>query len=295
MIRSMTGYGQAVVELPQMRLTIALRSVNNRFADVRLKLPQELARAESELRRKVLSRVRRGRVEVTLHVERLPDGETRPALNRDLLREALEARVVLRDEFGLEGDLDLATALSLNGMFRAEATDTAWDDAGLEALGLAVERAVEALDQDRLREGRALQQDLLRRVERMRDLTTEARRLADGQADRIRDRLAERVQALVGDVELDPARVAQEVVLLAERADVTEEIVRLEGHVEQARALLEDTQGKPVGKRMDFLLQEIHRETNTLGSKSADLGLTRSGLALKLEAERIREQVQNLE
>ena len=110
-----------------------------------------------------------------------------------------------------------------------------------------------------------------------------------------RDRLIEKLRALAGEIQLDPARVAQEAVLLAERADITEEIVRLEGHLEQACRLLQPEDPEPVGKRLEFLLQEIHRETNTIASKSSDLEVSRSALALKLEAEKIREQTLNLE
>jgi uncharacterized protein (TIGR00255 family) len=149
-----------------------------------------------------------------------------------------------------------------------------------------------------LREGRDLERDVVERIGRMVRLTGEIRERAGLLPDGVRDRLVERLRShsLGEALEIDPGRLAQEAVLLADRADVTEELVRLDGHLDQSRALLTDGPGaEPLGKRLDFLVQEIQRETNTICSKSPDLELTRAALSLKVEAEKVREQVQNLE
>jgi len=295
MIRSMTGYGQATAELDQARLTVELRSLNHRYADIRLRLPQELAGSERTIRRKVLGRVKRGRVEMNINLEPLTGGRSRPQLNQLLVGEVLEAAKTLRESFQVEGQADLGTLLGLPGMFRSGPIELEWDDIQREALDRLLDASLDALDNERRREGSHLQQELSQRLAAMSGIVVQVRELAGAIPDSIRDRLLERLNRLGPDVELDPARVAQEAVLLADRSDVTEELVRLEGHLEQASALLERPDGEPVGKRLDFLLQEINRETNTVNSKSADLELSRKALALKAEVEKVREQVQNLE
>lgn len=291
----MTGYGQASTELGDARVTVELRSLNHRYADLRLRLPAELAGAEAEIRRTVMQRIKRGRLELTVNVESLEGGASRPQLNRALLDEALAAFGTLRDELRVEGSPDPGSLLGIHGMFRTAAVELNWDEGGRDALDRALAAALDALDQERLREGRHLQQDLSRRLTHMSELTAKLRERAGLIPDKLRDRLVERLSSLAGDVALDPARVAQEAVLLAERADVTEELVRLEGHLGRAASLIGQPDGKPVGKPMDFLLQEIQRETNTVNSKSADLEISGLALALKAEIEKVREQVQNLE
>jgi len=294
-IRSMTGFGQASSEEGEIRISAQLRSVNNRYTDLRFRQPTELAPLEPRMRRKILERVRRGRVEVSIAVERLDGQEARPVLNRALLDELAHAREILTGEYGLRGEPDMASVLALPGIFKLETPEVDWDETQKAALFRALGEAVEALDADRRREGEALRGEILRRLETMSGL---ASRLRDGAADvpaRVRDKLLQRLESLRGEVELDPARVAQEAAFLADRGDVTEEIVRLEGHLRQASTLLGEPDGKPVGKRLDFLVQEIHRETNTVCSKAAELELTRTALTLKAETEKVREQVQNLE
>jgi uncharacterized protein (TIGR00255 family) len=295
MIRSMTGYGQASAELGEARVSVELRSLNHRHADLRLRLPPELAASEREIRRQVLSRVKRGRVELTVNVEPLEGGAGAPHLNRSLVREVVAAEVTLREEFAVEGTLDLATLLSVPGMFRTGPIELEWDDARRQALDGAIVAALDALDRERLREGEHLRQELSERLAGMAAIAAEIRDGAAVQPEAVRGRLVERLSRLAADVDLDPARVAQEAVILADRCDVTEELVRLEGHLDQAKSLLDRPDGDPVGKRLDFLWQEIQRETNTVNSKSADLELSRRALALKAEVEKVREQVQNLE
>jgi uncharacterized protein (TIGR00255 family) len=291
----MTGYGQGSAELDGWRVTVELRSVNNRFVDVRLRLPQELSGVEAEIRRRVLSLVRRGRVELAIKLEHAQGAEVRPTLNRELLEEVVRARGLLEEAYGLEGSLDRGTVLTVPGMFRAEPIQVTWDDAERRAVERALDQALQVLDDDRRREGQKLSEDLLQRLRTMRSISEVARKRAATLPPRIRDRLQDRLATLGGEIEIDPARVAQEAAILADRCDVTEELVRLDGHLEQALALVGEPDGEPLGKRLEFLLQEIHRETNTLSSKSVDLELTRHALDLKLEAEKIREQVQNLE
>jgi len=294
-IRSMTGFGQGSAESPQLRVSIELRGVNNRHTDLRFRMPSELADGEAEMRRRILAKVRRGRVEVTINVER-PDGsETRQTVNLPLLEEVLGTAQTIAKEFGLKGEPDLMGVLSLPGMFKTETIEIAWSEEQQQLLFQALEAALDAFDADRAREGQALGADLKERIDRMVAGSEQARAVAETVPSTLRDKLLQRLEGISRTAELDPARVAQEAAFLADRSDVTEEIVRLEGHLEQARSLLDGPKGEPLGKRLEFLLQEILRESNTVCSKAADLELTRHALAIKLDVEKAREQVQNLE
>jgi uncharacterized protein (TIGR00255 family) len=295
MIRSMTGFGQCTSQLGGLRLVAELRSVNSRYADLRFRMPAELAPLEGEFRRRIAARVRRGRVEVTVRIERPSDIEGVPVFNESLFGELLEASKRLSRDFGIVGRLDVASVLSMPGMFKSDSQEMEWGEAERDNLYRTLDGALEELDADRLREGSAIQRDLLDRLSPMADGTGEIRRLAERMPAIVRDKLLQRIEALAGDVELDPARIAQEAAHLADRCDVTEEIVRLEGHLAQAAAILEADEDRAVGKRLEFIVQEILRETNTICSKSSDLELTRGALELRAEVEKVREQVQNLE
>ena len=293
MIRSMTGYGQGTAERGELRVVVELRAVNHRFCDVRLRLPGSLLSQERMLRKAIQDRVRRGRVEGSVRLERA-DGAESAGFNRSMLQEVLTAVEGLRAR-GLQGEVDIASVLTLPGMLRSDAAEVDWDDEADATLRQALDEALTRFDEDRVREGAVLAKDLAQRAAGMRALAGDLGQAVDGLPDRLKERLVERLRQLEGSVELDPQRVAQEAVFLADRADVTEELVRLEGHLEQFARLVAEPGGEPLGKRLEFLVQEIHRETNTINSKAAELELSRVALDLKTETEKVREQIQNLE
>jgi uncharacterized protein (TIGR00255 family) len=295
MIRSMTGYGQGAAEIPGLKVTVELRSVNNRYVDLKLRLPDELIPFEQELRRKVLATVRRGRVDLDLRLAREGASAVPLALDRSVVEAALAAWKTLRDEYGIAGTWTLEALMRVPGIFDTEAAAAPLDGPARAAIDGAVDAALAALDAERAREGARLRDDLVARAARMSATVDEISRLAASVPSSLARRITERVEQLAAQVALDPARVAQEAAFLAERSDVTEEIVRLQGHLSHARSLLTEPGGEPVGKRLEFLLQEIHRETNTVASKAADLAISRLALELKAEAEKVREQIQNLE
>lgn len=294
MIRSMTGYARGTAEAGGHRVSVELRSLNGRFAEVRIRSSEPFAALEPEFRKRVLAAVRRGRVELDVRFNR-EDGASQPvALDLPLARHVLEAARRLRSDLGVEGDLDVASLLRVPGVLRAPSED-ALDDRGIAAARRALEEALATLETERVREGDSLRADLLERIDRMLGVAARIRERASDVPAAVRDRLRDRVVALASEAGVDPGRLAQEAAFLADRADVTEELVRLLGHLEQAARILRSPDGEPVGKRLEFLLQEIHRETNTIGSKSPDLELTRMVLDLKSETEKVREQAQNLE
>ena len=291
----MTGYGHGAGEAPGLKVTVELRSVNNRFADLKLRLPDYLIPFEQELRRKVLATVKRGRVDVDLRLERTADASAPLLLNRPVVEAALAAWKTLRDEYGITGGFDFQTMMRVPGVFETDREAAGLDEAERSAVDGALDLALAALDAERRREGDLLRGDLVSRVSRMKGTLAAISEIAAAVPQALQKKIAERVQQLVTQVTLDPARIAQEAAFLADRSDITEEIVRLEGHLVHAHALLQTANGEPVGKRLEFLLQEILRETNTIASKSAELGISRHALELKAESEKIREQIQNLE
>lgn len=295
MIRSMTGFGQGTARGEGVVVTVDLRSVNHRFADARVRLPSWLATAEVSIRRRILARVARGRADASVNVEREPGAESGWSLDRGWVEAAVDAAKVLREEFGIDGDLDVARMIAHPEALKPAAVDKHDPERTAGVVLEAVDHAIAAHDEERLREGGRLAEEIVARVDGMRTTVSSVREAAAQVPERARARLLERLDALAPGLELDPVRLAQEATFAADRSDITEELVRLESHLDRARALLASPDGEPVGKRLDFLVQEIHREVNTIGSKVGDLDIGRAALDLKTETEKIREQVQNLE
>lgn len=296
MIRSMTGFGRASFELDGAHCDVEVRSVNHRFLDVGVRLPRLLSFCEPEVRARVQERFSRGKTDVSIS---LPGGAAAPArVEIDLATAAqyVEAAAALEAKHGLAGGLDAARLLSLPGVARSLEREI--DETPLrEALLAALDRALAAAEAMRAREGEALDRELRSRLARVAELATAVEGRAADVVVAVRERLSRRAEQLRQDTGLlDEARLAQEVVIAADRLDVTEEIVRLRSHVEQfERILAESAPGKPAGRRLDFLLQELGREANTVGSKGQDAPVAHLVVELKTELERIREQVQNVE
>ncbi|MBI4161779.1 MAG: YicC family protein [Acidobacteria bacterium] len=290
----MTGFGRGEAAGDGFRASVEARSVNHRFCEVKVRTPADLAGLEAEIRKRIQGRVRRGRVDVTVAVEREAEPDYRVEVDRTLVDRYLRAARLLQRDFRLAGEVNLESVLQLPGAVRVETERDELDDRESQVLYRALDRALEGLDRVRRAEGSHLRRDLRRRLGRIGRLAARIRRAAAGTPERLAARLRARIEAIVSAGAVDPDRIAQVAALLAERADVTEELVRLQGHLEQAAALLEGEEGEP-GKRLDFLAQEMHREANTIGAKTADLGVTRAIVEIKAEIEKIREQVQNLE
>jgi uncharacterized protein (TIGR00255 family) len=292
-MRSMTGYGQGSADAPTARVTVEVRGVNQRFLDVKVGLPREYAAWEATLRDQVRGVAQRGRVEVT--VQRVPVAAARRyrvAVRRDLARAYVEAARDLGRSLGLGGTVTITEVLRLPDLLEVQER-TPDVQRELPSVKRALGLALRAFDRERQREGRHLQGDMLARTAGVRRAAATMRRLAPRVTAALRGQVEERLAKLLGGVTLDAGRVAHEVALLAERSDLTEELVRLESHLAALAAALR-TAG-PVGKRIDFLLQEVHRELNTAGAKAQDLALGATVLEARGEVEKLREQVQNVE
>jgi uncharacterized protein (TIGR00255 family) len=300
-LKSMTGYAQARVERDGWLLRVNVRSLNHRFLDVHLRLPEGFESFEPQIRQLARERLRRGHVEITLRVETVQGPAVR--VNREIAGAYLHAATELRREFALSPDADLVPLLRLPGVVTAAgAAGGPLAEEDLERLGAQVkacaEEALDRLEEMRRAEGRSLADEMRRLVASIGATTAEVEALAERSRPLYAQRLKSRIEELLGGAPMDAARLAQEAALLAERADVSEELARLRSHVDQFDKLMSGS--VEIGKKLDFLLQEMQREANTLLSKTPGLGqdglaITDRGLHIKAEIERLKEQVQNVE
>jgi uncharacterized protein (TIGR00255 family) len=292
-MKSMTGYGRGAVNGEDFTVSVDLKTVNNRFLDVHLRINSELASLEPAIKRRVSSRLSRGRVDVTVSLERTT--QIAYELNRPLIAGYVGALRQLQQEFNIQGELDINVLARVPGALQPARDGI--DERVSSALDVAIDQALDELQKMRTQEGEALKAELKERVAKIEALVPTIERSAEALADTYRIRLQKRIGELLTRggqvVEVDPARLAQEVAYLADRSDVSEEMVRLRSHLTQFQeALSSETES---GKMLDFLLQELNREANTTLSKSTDLAIKEAGLAIKAEVEKLREQVQNVE
>jgi len=293
----MTGYAQARAVENGWSLRVTIRAVNHRFLDLHLRIPEGFEPLEPRIRQLVRERVRRGHLDVTLFYELA--GPAAVGVNHEVAAAYLKAVDSLRKEFGIQSEPDLASILRLPGVIGPA---TASLEEELERLEKVVMRclneAVVKLEAMREEEAGHLREEMSARLRSIAALGVKVETLAENARPAFARRLKARLQELLGEAQLDPARLAQEASIAAERSDVSEELARLRSHVQQFESLL--VGASDVGKKLDFLLQEMQRESNTLLSKSPGteaegLEITRLGLEIKSEIEKLREQVQNIE
>ncbi|HVV16888.1 MAG TPA: YicC/YloC family endoribonuclease [Polyangia bacterium] len=286
---SMTGFGRGSADAGERRLRVEIRSVNHRGLDLKIRSSEPDATCDAEIGRAVRGALERGSVIVQIRDEAAdPAG----GLDERRVRTLYAVLERLREELRIEQPVSLGTV----GAFMETATGgTLSGEALWEVLRPAVTGALSELQAMRAREGEALAADLRGRRERLVELAASLRAGAARLPQKFAERLADRLAALSRDVAVDPGRLAQEVALMAERLDVTEELVRLDTHLDHLGALLGGSAGRGVGRKLDFLLQEIGRELNTIGSKAQDAGMAALVIDAKAELERLREQAQNVE
>ena len=289
----MTGYGRSSLVGDEFAVSVDLKTVNNRFLDVHLRLSSEISSLEANVKRRITARLSRGRVDVTINFERTSQIEYE--LNRPLIAGYVNALRAMQQEFDLPGEPDLNVIARLPGALQPGRDGL--DENMVAGVERAVDQALDELERMREQEGTALHDEMRERVDKITSLVPVIEQAASGLVDAYRARLQKRIGELVNRdgqvIELDPARVAQEVAYLADRSDVSEEMVRLRSHLTQFREALDSTAA--TGKMLDFLLQELNREANTTLSKSTDLSIKEAALAVKAEIEKLREQVQNVE
>jgi uncharacterized protein (TIGR00255 family) len=287
----MTGYGCSERTGKERRVRVEMRSVNQRFLDVLIKAPRTMLQVEDRVRKLVESRLARGRV--TIYLEWKSASDVAPVVNMAAARELVHQLRHLSEELSLGGEVSLPVVAQFPAIFE-QGDDQPGADEVWDLLGPTVSEALNGLVAMRENEGAELSAELGARLDSIESVVSEIEGIAPDAAGVIRERLTARIESLMeGLSPVDETRVAQEVALAAERADFTEEVVRLRVHVSAARECL--SADEPVGKRLNFLVQEMLREANTIGSKGGDVGATTPVLSLKEEIEKLREQVQNVE
>ena len=293
MIKSMTAYGRGEYHLGDTTFVAEIRSLNNRHLDIILRIPRSYQVLEKELKDIISSKIRRGRVEVSVQIEN--NGEESPyslELNVHLVDSYIKITHQLAEQFGLDKEIQVDTLLQMKDVlfFRPEAVDM---DKLRPGFHHVVAQALDSLDMMRVKEGEAIEADFAKRLNLLEAYINEVDRRTPIVAEEYRKRLKDRIDHIIEDVALDESRLAQEVALFAERSDITEEIVRTRSHLKQFREYL--SMDDVLGRRLDFLIQEINREVNTLSSKASDTLISKVVVEMKAELEKLREQVQNIE
>jgi uncharacterized protein (TIGR00255 family) len=291
-LRSMTGYGSSERTDGGLGLRVEIRSVNQRFLDLQIKAPRQFLQIEDRIRKSLEAALTRGRV--TVYIECRGEGEAAaPAVNEPAARKLVAALRDLSSKLDLPGEVDVGVLSRFPQVFEQSAEMPSADELW-RTTGPAVEEAIRGLVAMREEEGRQILGDLSERIGSIDRAVGEIESSAPDVTLALKERVIEKIRSLVdATIPVDDARLAQEVAIAAERADFTEEVVRLKAHIAQARQCLASSE--PAGKRLNFLVQEMHREANTIGSKTSDLGVSEAVLFLKEEIEKVREQVQNVE
>jgi uncharacterized protein (TIGR00255 family) len=296
MIRSMTGFGEAEIETEAGILRAEVRTVNHRFFNLNIRNPSALDRYEPQIREWLKGYIARGHVNVVYRLEGAQgDGEEEPGLGLDIARATQYLRILreLKERFDLPGEVTLdMLAAQPDLVIRDPADQPVLEAAAVQDV---TERAARAAVVMRAAEGRSLLLDLEARLEAIGEALAVVVQRAPARLDHERERLRRAVADLVGELRVDEERVSREIALIADRWDISEEIVRMRSHIEHFRGMLHHQGSEPVGKRLGFLIQEMHREANTMGSKANDAEIEHRVVAMKNEIERLREQIENVE
>jgi len=292
MIKSMTGYGKGDETSEQGGFTVEIRSVNHRYGEISVRLPRAFLSQENEIKRLVSATLKRGKIDVSVQWDEAAGADSLPQLNQELAKGYYDVFSRLSRDLGMLDEVPLGLILSQKGVLR-DSGQTIDETGLLPQLIAAVRAALGAIEAMRIREGEALAEDLLARRKQIAEWVGQIRERTPVMVAEYRQKLSARLEQLLGDVELDPARLAQEVAVLADRCDITEELVRLASHFAQFDEALRLKE--PVGRKLDFLMQEMNREVNTIGSKGSDAAIASLVIQVKAEMEKMREQVQNVE
>ncbi|MGI8315063.1 YicC/YloC family endoribonuclease [Halobacillus mangrovi] len=293
MVKSMTGYGKKSIEVAETRLHVEIRSVNHRFLDISAKMPRNLMFIEEKLKRKIREVLSRGRIDLFITVEGQSIFEKKVDVDWRILDQYVEKLKQIKAHYDLTEHISIDMVTKLENVFSVQEIEENTNELQ-EALTSSIEEALNRLIVMRTAEGERLKSDLHQRITKVSSLLEklEARRpyVVEEYKERIRARIEEYTKE---EIQPDDTRILQEVGLLAEKGDVTEEFTRMHSHLSQFSKIL--TLEEPIGRRLDFIVQEMHREVNTIGSKSNDAKLTEWVVDLKNEIEKMKEQVQNIE
>ena len=293
MAKSMTGFGRGEYADEKRRITAEIRSVNHRYCDINIRMPRKYSFAEEALKNTIKKEIQRGKIDVTINVENIGEPDTELELNMELAAKYMESFGKLASRFGIDGTVSAEHLASLPEVMKAVPAEEDEEEVAA-ALTAAVAAAAEKHDSMRTAEGERLAGDLKKRGEIISGLVSKIEERSPEVVKDYYDRLQEHMKELIGDTSIPEERLLQEAAVYSDKINVTEETVRLHSHIEEMNLILADKSG-PIGKKLDFLVQEMNREANTIGSKANDIEITRAVLSIKNEVEKIREQVQNIE
>lgn len=292
MIKSMTGYGRCEKIDGGKKILAEIKSVNHRYSDYSVKVPRSFGFLEERVRGYVSQYIARGKVDVYINIESFNETDKDIILNSAIASEYINALYELRDKFNLKDDITVSSVAGFSEIFKAQAKEED-EEALWQSVKGVLSEAVDAFVKMREREGERIGKDLAARVEYMRTLALKVDERSPETVAEYKSRLYEKIQEVLGDRTIDEARVLTEVAIFADKVAVNEEIVRLSSHFEEFFIIL--SSGEPVGRKLDFLIQEINREINTIGSKASDIEIAKIVVELKAELEKLREQIQNIE
>jgi len=290
-IRSMTGFARTETVLNGRKYIIEIRSVNHRFQETNLRLPFRDFETEINIRELIAGKVARGFVEMSLTANGMVPTKKRLVADEDLVQQFVEIVKKIKEKHHLAGEADLATLLSQKDVLRFEEEEP--DTKNLrDALGEAVEEAMDRLVEMRTVEGEILRRDIMERIDSLEKFAEEVIAVKQSQSENVFQKTRQKIEKLLGSP-IDPQRVLTEAAMLAERSDISEEVIRFKHHLEQVRSLM--NAGGPVGRKVEFILQELNREANTISSKSTLYDINRLVVDMKSDIEKIREQAANIE
>ena len=292
MIKSMTGYGRVVALLDGRNIVVEAKSVNHRFLEISLRTPSALFPLEMEYKKKIGERFKRGRVDVSIRLEGEGADTSKVNLNLEIAHNYFDVLNRLKDEFHFQEPITLKSLTGFRDIF-SPPSETQLSPDFLNEVEKTLQETLSMLGNMRQDEGMALYSDMQMRLKLITEIMETIRLRAPQVVLEYQKRLADRIKELTAGLAIDDARLAQEVAIMADRCDITEELVRMQSHISQFEALLQSEDAE--GKKIDFLLQEMNREINTIGSKSNDAGITRQVIEAKSELGKVREQAQNIE
>ncbi len=292
MIKSMTGYGGAKGEHDAIVVTAELKSVNNRYLDVSVRLPKSCLFAEDAVRSAVAEHISRGKVDVFITVDTSQAEQAVIRVNDNLAAAYLQAVRDTAAKYGLDGEVSALSLVRFPEVLSTEKTDTD-RDAVTQAIGAVLAQALAEFDAMRQREGAKLAEDIRKKLDGLEKMVSAVEARSPQTVAEYREKLLGRMREVLADTAVDESRILQEAAIYADKVAVDEEMVRLKSHIAQYRLLLDA--GSPAGRKLDFLTQEMNREANTTGSKCADSAIAKTVIDMKAELEKIREQIQNIE
>ena len=291
-MKSMTGFGRAIYENSNRNYIIDLKTVNNKYSDINVKLPRRISFLEEKIRKAIANKITRGKVEATITFFDYSSKSKKIVLNKEIAKEYIKQLREIADENELSENINVVEIAKLPDILNSidVENDEEIAEETLQCLNMALDNLIEM----RAKEGENIKKDLAKRLEKVANLVNNIEKESTGLVEEYVLKLEKRVKEILNTNIIDENRVAQEAVIYADKMSIEEELTRLKSHIEQFNELVNNTQN-PIGKKLDFIIQEMNRETNTIGSKSGSNGITNLVIDLKVELEDIREQIQNIE